>query len=89
MLPKNDGEVSDPMPVAVSGKEVEKLLDIPAISFGTGLEMGNAIMKLLTDWHGVDDFLAVLCFDTTSVNTSIHIGAITVVQNAFNKRLLF
>lgn len=29
LLPHNDGEVSDQMPVVVSGNDVEKLLDIP------------------------------------------------------------
>ena len=33
--------------------------------------------------------MAGLCFDITSSNTGIHQGAITVIQQAFDKRLLF
>ena len=35
------------------------------------------------------EWLAGLCFDTTSSNTGIHTFAITVIQRAFQKRLLF
>jgi len=39
---------------------------------------------------GVPEWLAGLCFDTTSANTGVHNGAITIFQHAlFDKRLLF
>jgi len=78
------------MPIVVSGKDVEKLLAIPKLpGSGTGLLMGNAVVEALQQWPGVPEWLAGLCFDTTSANTGIHAGAITVIQKAFDKRLLF
>jgi len=51
--------------------------------------MGNKVVQILSEWEGVSDWLAALCFDTTSANTGVHSGAITVIQQAFDKRLLF
>lgn len=78
------------MPIVVSGKYMEKLLAIPKLpGTGTGSLMGNAVVDILRQWTGVPEWLAGLCFDTTSSNTGIHNGAITVIQKAFDKRLLF
>lgn len=79
------------MPIVVSGCGMEKLLAIPKLTSATGVLMGEAIVKVLHEWEGVTDCLAGLCFDTTSSNTRVqwvHTGAITVIQKAFNKRLL-
>ena len=51
--------------------------------------MGNIVVQTLREWDGVPEWLAGLCFDTTSSNTGIHTGAITVIQRAFEKRPLF
>ena len=37
----------------------------------------------------VQNWLAGLCFDTTSSNTGIYTSAITVIQKAYDKNLLF
>ena len=92
LLPDSDGrsdELVDRMPIVVSGVNVEKLLAIPKLPISTGESMGQAVIQTLQDWKGVPDWLAGLCFDTTSSNTGIHTGAITVIQRAFDKRLLF
>ena len=90
LLPDNDGGNVDRMPVVVSGKRIQKLLAIPKLSgSGTGGMMGNKVVEILRQWEGVPEWLAGLCFDTTSANTGIHKGAITVIQKAFEKRLLF
>lgn len=88
LLHYNDGEVSNQVPALVSGKEVEKLLGIPKISFETYIEMKNSMVELFTDWYGFRDFLKDLCFDR-SVNIGIPSCAITVVQNTFKKHVLF
>ena len=78
------------MPIAVSGKDVEKLLAISKIQgSGTDNLMGNAVINVLQHWMGVPEWLAGLCFDTTSSNTNIHNGAIAFIQQAFDKCLLF
>jgi hypothetical protein len=89
LLPNIEGGVSDRMPVVVSGKGIEKLLGIPNLFKSTGVVMGNAVVEFINEWEGVNEWLAGLCFDTTSANTGIHTGAITVIQRAFDKRLLF
>ena len=78
------------MPIVVSGKNVEKLLAIPKLpGSGTGRLMGNAVVDVLRQWTGVQEWQVGVCSDTTSANSGIHNGAITVIQNAFDKRLLF
>ena len=90
LLPDSQSEeLVDRMPIVVSGLKTEKLLAIPKLPISTGEIMGNAVVQTLQDWDGVPDWLAGLCFDTTSSNTGIHTGAITVIQRAFEKRLLF
>ena len=89
MLPDCTGNFADRMPVVVSGLNVEKLLAIPILPASTGELMGNAVVETLREWQGVPEYLAGLCFDTTSANTGIHTGAITVIQKALDKRLLF
>ena len=80
LLPENDGrleELVDRMPIVVSGVNTEKLLAIPRLPTSTGELMGKAVVQTLQDWKGVSDWLAGLCFDTTSSNTGIHNGAIS------------
>jgi hypothetical protein len=89
LLPDSDGNLVDRMLIVVSGMNIEKLLSIPKLPTGTGELMGNAVIKALQEWKGVPESLAELCFDTTSSNTGVHSGAITVIQQAFNKRLIF
>ena len=92
LLPDSDGhseELVDRMPIVVSGVNIEQLLAIPKLPKSTGDLMGKAVVQTLQNWKGVPDWLAGLCFDTTSSNTGIHTGAITVIQQMFNKRLLF
>ena len=77
------------MQIVVSGVNTEKLLAIPKLPVSTSELMGNAVVQTLQDWKGVPDWLAGLCFDTTSENTGINTGAITVIQRAsFDKCLL-
>ena len=82
-------ELTDRMPIVVSGLNIEKLLAIPKLPVSTGELMGNAVVQTLLDWKGVSDWLAGLCFDTTNSNTGVHTGATTIIQRAFDRRLLF
>jgi hypothetical protein len=49
LLPYNDGELVDRMPVVVSGLHVEKLLSIPKLPVSTGEMMGDAVVQALRD----------------------------------------
>ena len=91
LLPDNDGrteELVDRMQIVVSGLNTEKLLAIPKLPVSTSELMGNAVVQTLQGWKGVPDWLAGLCVHTTSANTGINTDAITVIQRAFDKRLL-
>jgi len=58
---------------------VEKLLAIPKLpGCGTGRLMGNAVVDVLRQWTGVQEWLAGICFDTTSANSGIHMEQITL-----------
>jgi len=48
----------------------------------TGELLGNTVVQTLKDWKNVPDWLAGVCFNTTSSNTGGHTGAITVMQQA-------
>ncbi|ESO04332.1 hypothetical protein HELRODRAFT_191761 [Helobdella robusta] len=87
LLPNFDGVNIDCLPIVVSGKNVKKLIAIPKVG-GTGINIGTTIVQLLQNWEGVSNWLAGLCFDTSS-NTGIHTGAITIIQKSFNKHFLF
>ena len=92
LLPNSNGrmeELVDRMPIVVSGVNMEKLLEIPKLPTSTGEMMGNAVVQALREWTGVTEWLAGLCFDTTSSNTGIHTGAITVIQRMLDRHLLF
>ena len=84
-----DGNKRDCLPIVLSGLDVEKLLGIPMLPVGTGSIMGQKMLEFVREWPGVEEQLDGLCFDTTASNTGIHTGAIAVVQQAFNRRLLF
>jgi len=87
LLPDTDGVNADRLAIVVSGKGIEKLLAIPKLpGSGTGVLM---VVEILRQWEGVPEWLAGLCFDTTSANTGVQNGAITVIQKTFDKRLLF
>ena len=89
LLPYVDGTKRDCLPIVVSGLDIEKLLGIPKLPVGTGALMGQKVVEFVREWPGVEEHLAGLCFDTTASNTGIHTGAITIVQQSFNRRLLF
>ena len=51
--------------------------------------MGNLVVEVLKEWKIVPDWLAGLSFDTTSSNTGVHTGAITIIQQGYDTHLLF
>lgn len=85
LLPDDEGANTDRMTV-VSGIGIEKLLAIPKLP-GSGIDvvMGNKVVKILREWEDVSEWMAGLCFYTTNANTGGHSGAITFIQEAFDK----
>src|SRR6218665_3158433 len=61
----------------------------PFLNFKCALEKQRyPDLQTLKDWKGVPDWLAGVCFNTSS-SAGVHMGAITVIQQAYDKRLLF
>ena len=91
LLPDNEGVNADRLAVIVSGKGFEKLLAIPKLpGSGTGFLMGNKIVEIIRQWKGMPECTSwFVFFNTTTANTGVHNGAITVMQQAFDKCLLF
>ena len=89
VLPVTYGPLFDRIPIIISGLNVEKLMAIPKLSLRTGELMGILVIKVLKEWKDVPDWLAGLCFDTTSSNTGVHADAAIIIQKAYDKRLLF
>ena len=73
------------MPIIISGLSVEKLLVIPKLSVSIGELMGNLVVEVMKEWKDVPDWLAGLCFNTTSSNTGVHNDAITIIQQAYDE----
>ena len=64
------------------------VLEITKLPTSTGERVAKAVIQVLQQRKGVTQWLAGLCFDTTSDNTGIHTGAITVIQSMLDKHLL-
>ena len=82
ILPDTYGNLVGMMPIIISGLNVEKLLAIPKLSVSTGELLRNSIVEVLKEWKVVPDWLAGLY-------TGIHTSAITIIQQAYDKCLLF
>jgi len=76
----------DRLAVVVTGSLVEKNLGITKIPFETGKAQANAT-QLLRLWQVTDEFIG-MCFDTTSINTSVHKGIYNLLQEELERNLL-
>ena len=79
---KVDRKKEDRMAVLVTSPDLidkEQLLGIPALEDGTGKKQQMGVIKLLKEW-GAWHSLAGLVYDTTSSNTSIWKGAVTLIE---------
>lgn len=80
----------DRLPVLVScpadGKD--KLLGVPKLVGGTGVNAANAVYKKLTEWD-LGKKVVGMCFDTTSVNTGLKNGACVLLEHQVEEELLW
>lgn len=60
----------DRLHVIVSGSTGNKLLGVPKLDSGSGLNQASAVYSLLNDWNLVND-VAAFCFDTTASNSGL------------------
>jgi len=79
----------DRLPILVTGYGIEKLLAAPKLDSGTGEQMSSATIAALNDWSIPAERIAAICFDTTSSNTGIHVGACTLLEQELGKSVLY
>ena len=80
-------ETVDRLAILVSGGGNSKLLAVPKLLSGTGLETAEVVLTCLEDWNLIDDVKA-MCFDTTASNTGAKKGACFILEQKLNKNLL-
>ncbi|XP_050549011.1 uncharacterized protein LOC126910464 [Daktulosphaira vitifoliae] len=71
----------DRVAVLVTGGGLEKLLAVPKIDRGTGKEQADACLNVLEEWK-LKAYVRGLCFDTTSSNTGLNLGACSLIEKA-------
>ena len=89
MLPDISGnhEKVDRLPILVSGRGVECLLNVPKLP--NGIEaMANAVVTAIKDGHLVEN-VKVLSFDTTASNSGIRAGEAVLIEQKIEETLLY
>ena len=76
------------LPIIVSSQNMEQLLGVSKLERSTGEEIATAVYNTLENW-GVSESLEALCCDTTASNTGRLNGAMVLIEQKFNKDLLY
>lgn len=74
--------------VVITAENVEKLLGIPKINDGTGAAIAESILRFLHKWK-MTDLVEMVCFDTTAANTGPGTGAAVLLEQNFDRDLLY
>ena len=67
---------------------MEKILAVPKIDAGTGVQQANACLHALDEWE-LKLQVRGLVFDTTSSNTGLHTGACTILERTLGRNLVW
>ena len=80
ILPEITGGGSvDRIAVLVTGNGQEKLLGVPKVPAGTGVEAARLCVDLFQE-HNLTERIKGLSFDTTPSNAGIHVGACVKIE---------
>ena len=85
------GKKADFICVYISGADpaqVTKLLGVPEVDSGSGVQQKQAVVQMLTKW-GISEQIIGLVFDTTSSNTGGEIGACKLLEDHLDKPILW
>lgn len=93
LLPEVTGEgdvVVDRLPILVTSlvDGCTKLLGVPKLTCGSGLETSKSVVQYLEEWN-IKSHVIGMCFDTTASNTGKWKGACTLVERAVGHDLLW
>lgn len=88
MLNASTSKKEDRVPIIVTSGATEKILDIPALESGTGINQANAIYEALYKW-GLIESVEVLCCDTTNSNLGCKAGAAVILEQKLDKDILY
>lgn len=66
----DNNKTVDRLPVIISGIFGDKMLGVPKIQSGTGLNQALTVYQLLQEWNLLD-VVSAFCFDTTAANTGL------------------
>lgn len=93
LLPDVTGEgdaVVDRLPVLVTSlvDGCTKLLGVPKLTCGSGLETSKSVVQHLEEWKCKSHVIG-MCFDTTASNIGKWTGACTLVEKAIGHDLLW
>jgi hypothetical protein len=81
-------ESVDRLPIIVSGLCKEKLLGVPKLASGTGIQQATAVHNMLEEW-GLASTIQAMCFDTTSSNTGSANGTCVILEGLLHRDLLY
>lgn len=83
---KGSSQKENRLAIVVTGKEQEKVLEIPVTDSGTGKDEAEAVFKSLQKWD-LTDKIKAMCFDTTNSNTGPNIGACKILEEKIGRKL--
>ncbi|GBM90477.1 hypothetical protein AVEN_75854-1 [Araneus ventricosus] len=76
------------LPIVISYGLKEQLIALPRLDNSTGKEQTQAVWKAILDWN-LEDKVQILCCDTTASNTGRFNEACTLLEQKFNREILF
>lgn len=89
LLPDMVGkEKVERLPVLITADGIEKLLGVAKLHSGTGKAQADAVVDLLRQWNIVEH-VSGMSFDTTASNTSLKIGACSIIEKTLGRELLW
>lgn len=83
-----DENATERLPIVVTGRCVEKLLDVPKLENSSGLQQATAVFSALEDWE-LTDKIQALCCDTTASNTGRLNGACILLEQKLGRELIY
>ncbi|KAG8181006.1 hypothetical protein JTE90_024754 [Oedothorax gibbosus] len=76
------------MAVLISCGDEEQLIGVPEIENSKGLYQSKAVFSEINKW-GAAENIEAMCFDTTAANTGCWKGTCTLLEQYFEKHLLY